>query len=78
MEKEIILEQLREVTNNKSVTWELRYFHHTLCETLNNSILKELDEIASCIDVEKKLREKIIECTLKKLELQTIYEKLNQ
>jgi hypothetical protein len=71
MEKEIILEQLREVTNNKSVT-------HTLCETLNNSILKELDEISSCIDVEKKLREKIIECTLKKLELQTIYEKLNQ
>jgi|LakMenE18May11ns_1017448.scaffolds.fasta_scaffold9958550_3 hypothetical protein len=78
MEKEIILEQLEKITKNKCGGWELRYFHHTLYDTINNSILKVLEEITSSDDFEKKLEEKMIECTLKKIKLSSIYEKLNQ
>jgi hypothetical protein len=76
--KEIVLQRLREVTNNKDASWDLRYFHHATHDVINNSILKVMEEIVSSDDFEKKIEEKLIECTLKKIELESIYENLNQ
>jgi adenosine deaminase len=78
MEKQIILERLQKVTKEENVSWEMRYIHHTTHQIINGAVLKVLEEIVGSDDFEKKLEEKLIECTLKKIELESISKELNQ
>jgi hypothetical protein len=78
MEKQIILERLQEVTKEKNVSWEMRYIHHITHKITNDAVSKVLNEILGSDDVIKKVREKSIECLVKRLELESIYKELNQ
>jgi hypothetical protein len=78
MEKEMILEKLREVTKYEDVRWELRYFHVSVQQVINEEVSKVLDEISSSDDVIKKLKEKVTERILKKIELISLYKEINK
>lgn len=78
MEKQIILERLQKVTKEENISWEMRYIHHTTHQIINNAVSKVLNEILGSDDVIEKVREKSIECLLKKLELDSISKELNQ
>ncbi len=76
--KEIILERLRNVTKEENASWDMRYVHHTIHQSINDKMSKILDEISSSDDIIKKLVQKQNECFLKKLELDSIYKEFNQ